>query len=85
MPQYVYKCSKCGDTHDEYQKIDDRELPTKSPCQKCGEMGIEKQITCTQGFLTDTSTNGGLKRPAEFTDFLKQLKTDSGKHSTIDV
>ena len=71
MPVYSYKCISCGYTFEESHKIDDRSIPTKTPCPKCGK---EIQIDiCAVGFV-DPIRIGVRKRPDWFVDRLKQIK-----------
>jgi len=38
MPTYDYKCNQCSYTFEEDLKIDDRKIPTESPCTCGGEI-----------------------------------------------
>ena len=77
MPTYDYRCEKCGNSFEEFLKISDRELPTKSPCEKqeCG--GEVKQIFVkATGFAYDNIASPGhpKKPPGWMTDKLKEIK-----------
>jgi putative FmdB family regulatory protein len=41
MPLYDYRCSKCNHTFEQFQKIDDRNKPTRKPCPKCKKNKVE--------------------------------------------
>lgn len=66
MPIYAYKCTACGHTADEMQKVSDAPLTT---CPACGQPAYAKQLTAA-GFALKgsgwyaTDFKGGSK-PAE--------------------
>lgn len=66
MPNYDYQCIKCGHTFEQFQRMDDRDLPTKEPCSECGETSsIEIKIGCPSigdsVRLGLTKPDGGMK------------------------
>lgn len=47
MPTYRYKCKKCGDTFEFFQKMSD---PPLKQCKKCGGI-LVKLLTSGAGFI----------------------------------
>ena len=44
MPLYDYRCTKCNHTFEQFEKIDDRNKPSKKPCPSCGKKKVELNI-----------------------------------------
>lgn len=67
MPIYAYKCSACGHTQDEMQKISDAPL---SQCPSCGQATYGKQLTAAgfqlkgSGYYV-TDFKNGQSKPAD--------------------
>ena len=84
MPIYEYKCKSCDNEFDESHKIDDRLIPTETPCNKCGgEIYISLG---TPGFVDPMriTTRGVKKVPGVFKDRLKEIaKTHPGHKINI--
>ena len=71
MPIYTYECKSCQDTIETSCPMKDRDLPTQTPCEKCGG-----QIYQTMGVnpLADPISLG-IKKPDEgFRDRLRDIK-----------
>lgn len=51
MPIYEYKCSECGHSFEQLQKISDKPLHT---CQECGKKQLVKLISNTSFQLKGT-------------------------------
>jgi putative FmdB family regulatory protein len=44
MPLYDYKCSECNHGFEQFQKVNDRNKPTKKCCPKCKKKKVELVI-----------------------------------------
>ena len=42
MPVYEYKCSSCGELHDNYEKLSKEGPPEERQCPHCGEVAYMK-------------------------------------------
>ena len=70
MPLYDYECQECKDTFEEILKMDDRKLPTKSPCKKCGGEIVQ---LLTGGHLGDPVRLGITRPSGEFKEVLSKI------------
>ena len=68
MPFYDYKCDKCENMFEEFNKIADRESPTRRKCPSCGEKGSVRQVITGIGGVgvdknhrIDGNAKGGFK------------------------
>jgi putative FmdB family regulatory protein len=73
MPTYDYTCKNCQHAFEEICKIDDRELPTKSPCPKCNESSIELTMSAPN-LVSPFRIDGLKKQPGQFKDRMAQIK-----------
>lgn len=48
MPEYTYKCNKCGHTFDIVHSIKEKAL---KKCTKCKKLALERVITSVLGFV----------------------------------
>jgi putative FmdB family regulatory protein len=44
MPLYDYTCGSCNHKFEEFQKVADRNKPTKKACPSCGKKKVELSI-----------------------------------------
>ena len=85
MPNYDYRCEKCGNEFEEFYSIANRAEPTKSPCEK--DVGVDEQVMCggkidqvpgktpTAFAYDNISSPGHAKKPPDWMpDKLKEIK-----------
>lgn len=82
MPLYDYGCHGCDNQFTESLSVDNRKIPTESPCTECGGEVFQR--------LTGTSLVSDYKSPhrragTEWQDILKKVKKESGRNNTIKV
>jgi len=82
---YSFKCLNCEECWDERHSVDDRDLPLKRPCPKCGAEEKVKRIPTAvrvsyQGFQSPITRAGG-----EWNDVLKQIDKNAGYGSKIET
>ena len=71
MPLYDYECKKCKILFEENIKMDDRLVPTESPCPSCGAREV-KQILLTMN-IGDPIKLGITRPSSEFNDVLTKI------------
>ena len=83
MPMYDYKCSSCGSTFVQRQKISERLVPESNECPHCAVVGF---VTLTIGApLISYSTNPGLRTTDNFNSRLQEISSTKGSGCTIDT
>lgn len=73
MPTYDYVCKNCGYNFEIYLKIDEREIPTRGPCAKCGKPEIVQTLPSSPG-IGDPVRLGIRKPDKDFVEVLKAIK-----------
>lgn len=82
MPNYDYKCKKCGHIFTEFHKVDDRKKPEKKPCPGCkAKKTIEQQIGLPG--IADPVRIGARKNSKGWEDVLTKIKK-AHPHNTIE-
>lgn len=69
MPLYNYACRTCDHEFSKKSMIDDRKIPTESPCEKCG--GEIYQLLGAPKICYSMTTR---RTDDDFNDKLKQLR-----------
>jgi len=84
MPTYDYQCQQCLHTFEEVLKIDDRNLPTLSPCPQCN---TEQSILLIVGspLIADPIRIGVKKPHGAFTERMQEMKKRLGPKANIQV
>jgi putative FmdB family regulatory protein len=70
MPFYEYECYSCEHFFDERLSISDREIPTETPCIKCG--GEVRQLISSTN-IGDAVRLGITKPSSEFKEVLTNI------------
>jgi putative FmdB family regulatory protein len=71
MPRYVYGCKACDQEFEADYLIDDRNVPTKTPCEHCGG---EIYLTISSTSIGDPIKLGIRKPDETFRDRLREIK-----------
>lgn len=77
MPCYDYHCTKCGHAFEQFQKVDDRDIPTKESCSECGEKAIEIKIG--NPAIGDSVRLGLTKPDAGMREVLDKIQEKTGQ------
>lgn len=73
MPEYTFRCNKCGQTFTRFLSLSDRCNPTKEYC--CSDELTIEQIILTPPQVVGRDTLSFSKRlPGEWKDFLHKLE-----------
>lgn len=83
MPLYEYHCTSCDHKFDQYQKVDERDKPTKEGCPECKKLTVEKMLARVSG-IVDPITVGNLRTSHEFNDRVKEIKKKNPLHNISD-
>ena len=87
MPTYDYKCKACEHAFEEIHLIEDREVPTKNPCPKCGKKEIFKSWAgVTPALAADTTLTPDKKTGGQWSEMMGRVKKGLPKryHRGID-
>jgi len=77
MPNYIYQCSDCSHTFEEFKTIANYNEPLKEPCPSCLHVGyISRLISgASLGESTKLEMTKGLRKPTrDFNDVLRNIK-----------
>lgn len=72
MPTYTYQCTECADQRAHVLKIADRDKYVGFLCESC-EIGTRFRAPEAPGF-TNSESLGRVKAPADFRNFLSEMK-----------
>ena len=64
MPNYPYKCLKCGEFFEKILPVNDRNEPLKEPCPRCGEFHISRLIGLTNFVVKGYNEKNGYSKKA---------------------
>lgn len=81
MPTYDYRCSKCEFIFEQYQKIDDREIPCKSVCPNCKEKNTVSITYTSAPSIVDPVRIGVRKPDGGFKEIISKIKEKHKGHS----
>lgn len=81
MPVYSYACRGCDARFDEVHKVDERQVPTETPCKACsGEVYIH--IGGGLGYVDNTGRLSEKKVPGDFKNLVKNIMTSHNQEYT---
>lgn len=74
MPTYDYICSECNNIFEEIRKIDDRNVPTESPCPSCGKTNCISLHLSAPSLVSPFRIDGLKKPSSQFKERMAQIK-----------
>ena len=83
MPVYTYCCNKCDYEFEDILTIENRNIPCGNSCPRCQAENAIYQKIGAPPIVGGVGTHA--KIDDTFKDILKTMKSNAGKHSTIDI
>jgi len=83
MPIYDYECAACDLTFEEYQKVENRHIPCKQKCPKCGAQK-SLQIKIGNPGIGDSIKMGLKKTDKGFQEVMAKIKESHPKFKPND-
>ena len=87
MPNYIYQCSECSHTFEDFKTIAEYNEPLREPCPSCLHVGHISRLILSPKLGDPTKlemTKGLIKPTKEFNDILRTVKKNH-EGSTIEV
>ena len=90
MPNYAFKCENCDHSFDEILSLNDRDLPTKSPCPNCKKKKIFRDWQAsTPSLAMDATLTPSKVVGSQFKEVIDKIK-NSGQvpkhlHAKLDA
>ena len=73
MPNYIYQCSECSHTFEEFKTIAKYNEPLREPCPSCFHVGyISRLISGAK--ICDPVSLGVIKVPKGYKEVIKNIK-----------
>ena len=80
MPWYDYKCYACDNEFTEVHRIDDRKIPVKKKCPKCGKKKVKQLLGLIA--MVDSVNLGRTRPDNSYSEVISKINESEGIKGT---